>query len=349
MKISLAEIAELTGGEIDKSVDQSIEINHISTLEDAKSGGLSFLHLAKYQPSFSSTEATAVLVNKDFVPEQNVDTILIRVKDVYKCLIELLEKYNHNVHKKGIEEPVFIGKNVELKEDIYLGAFSYISSNAIIGKNAKIYPNCFIGDGVVIGDNTVLYAGVKIYHHCKIGKDCLIHSGAVIGSDGFGHFPQADGSYKKVPQVGKVIIHDHVEIGANTTIDRATMEATIIHSGVKLDNQIQVAHNVEIGENTVIASQTGISGSTKLGKHVLVGGQVGFAGHIEIADGNQFGAKRGVGASIEEKNGKWFGVPLMPVKDTLRLFAILKKLPALYQKIVKQEKEIEELQKIVKK
>ena len=349
MNISLAEIAKITNGKIKQEVKQDILITHISTLEDARKGGLSFLHLAKYHPAIYKTKASAVLVEEEFKAEKKINAILIHVKDVYTSLIKLLEMYDHNVHKKGIEEPVFIGRDVKLSEGIYLGAFSYISTHAQIGKNIKIYPNCFIGEGVSIGDNTVLYAGVKIYHNCRIGRNCIIHSGAVIGSDGFGQLPQADGSYKKIPQIGKVIIHDDVEIGANTTIDRATMEATIIQKGVKLDNQIQVAHNVEIGENTVIASQSGVSGSTKLGKRVLVGGQVGFAGHLEIADGNQFGAKSGIPASIKEKDGKWFGTPVMPVHDTLRLYAIFKKMPGLYQKIHQQEKKLEELKKNLKK
>jgi UDP-3-O-[3-hydroxymyristoyl] glucosamine N-acyltransferase len=349
MKIRLAEIVSITQGEVDKNTDLSIVLTHVSTLEEAGEGGLSFLHLAKYQDAFYQTKATAVLVDKQFVADKQCNCILIRVDDVYATLTHLLEFIAKENQKTGIEEPVFIGRNVDLPEGIYLGAFAYVGHNVKLGKHVKIYPNCYIGDDVCIGDHSIIYAGVKIYHQCEIGKNCIIHSGAVIGSDGFGHLPQKDGSYKKIPQLGKVLIHDHVEIGANTTIDRATMEATIIHSGVKLDNQIQVAHNVEIGENTVLAAQTGVSGSTRLGKRVLAGGQVGFAGHLEIADGSQFGAKSGIASSIREENKQWFGVPLMPVKDTLRLYAILKKMPELYRKINAQEKKLEELNKHLRK
>ncbi|MFC2114661.1 UDP-3-O-(3-hydroxymyristoyl)glucosamine N-acyltransferase, partial [Bacteroidota bacterium] len=295
------------------------------------------------------TKASAVLVDEKFEIDKDVQAVLIFVKDVHSTLISLIEKFSDVLEDKtGIEEPVFIGRNVQLPQSCYIGAFAYLGENSKIGQNVKIYPNCYIGEGVTIGENTILYAGTKIYSNCEIGNNCIIHSGAVIGSDGFGHLPQADGSYKKIPHVGKVIIRDHVEIGANTTIDRATIEATIIQRGVKLDNQIQIAHNVEIGENTVIAAQTGVSGSTKIGKRCVIGGQVGFVGHIEIADGSQFGAKSGVAASIKEKDGKWFGIPLLPVHETLRLMLILKKLPELYKTINTQQREIEELKKSLK-
>jgi len=345
----IKEILQIINGEVKGKADLDLMITGISGIETAGKNTLSFLHNLKYTQYLYQTEATAVLVSKDFTPSGESHPLLIHVEDVYRSLILLLEKFDLNsITRKGIEEPVCIAGQVEIKENVYIGAFTYIGARTSIGRNVNIYPNCYIGTDVTIGDDTILYAGVKVYSGCEIGNDCILHSGAVIGSDGFGHAPGNDGNYKKIPQIGKVIIHDHVEIGANTTIDRATMEATIIHSGVKLDNLIMIAHNVEIGENTVIAAQTGISGSTKIGKSCVIAGQVGFVGHIEIADGSKFGAKSGISQSIKEPDGKWFGVPLMPVNDALRVHGIIKKLPDIYKQINNQQKEIEELKKRIK-
>jgi UDP-3-O-[3-hydroxymyristoyl] glucosamine N-acyltransferase len=351
MNITIKDLALLVNGNLDgNGQSDEVLISRVSPIEEAKEGSLSFLHLAKYNHYLYATKASAVLVSKDFVPEQENHPPLIFVDNVYDTFMSLLERFNHfNDSKIGIEEPVYISKNVTLGENIYLGAFSYIGKNSIIGNNVKIYPNVFIGDDVQIGDNTVIYAGVKVYHKTEVGKNNVLHSGCVIGSDGFGFAPQKDGTYNKIPQVGRVILKDYVEVGANTTIDRATMESTIIQKGVKLDNLIQIAHNVEIGDNTVIAGQTGVSGSTKIGKQCVIGGQVGFAGHIEIADGSQFGAQSGVAKSVKEENGKWFGTPIMPVNETLKLYLILQKMPELYRKINAQEKEISRLKELFDK
>lgn len=344
MELRINEVIKLVEGATKQEADESLKIHHISPIDEAKEGSLSFLYNSKYNHYLYSTKASAVMVSKDFVPENNKHPYLIFVDDVYTRLISLLERFNHvNANKKGIEEPVFIGSKAEIGEGVYLGAFSYIGAGAKIGKGVKIYPNCYIGEDAVIDDNSILYAGVKVYNRCKVGKDCILHSGVVIGSDGFGHAPQSDGTYKKIPQIGNVVLKDRVEIGANTTIDRATIESTIIQQGVKLDNLIQIAHNVEIGENTVIAAQSGISGSTKIGKQCIIAGQVGFVGHIEIADGAQFGAKSGISKSIKEKNSKWFGVPLMPVNETLRLHILLKKFPEIYKQFRLMENEIKQL------
>lgn len=345
MRLLLSELCELVEGKIKTDIDENLIISQISPIEDSKEGSLSFLHNNKYFSYLYETKATAVLVNNDFVPEnKKFVPVLIYVDDVYSKLVSLLERFNHvNEHKLGIEDPVFFGENVSKGENIYIGAFSYIGKGVKIGNRVKIYPNCYIGENVEIADNSVLYAGVKIYHNCKVGQGCIIHSGAVIGSDGFGHAPQSDGTFKKIPQVGRVIIGDYVEIGANTTIDRATIEATIINSGVKLDNLIQIAHNVEIGANTVISAQAGISGSTKIGKGCMIGGQVGFANHLDIADGSKFGAQSGVAQSIKEKGNIWFGTPVLPLRDTLRLYNIQRKLPDIYMQINRLEKELKSL------
>jgi UDP-3-O-[3-hydroxymyristoyl] glucosamine N-acyltransferase len=328
---TIQDIARLTGGTYSSKGDMIIK--KISPIQEAESESLSFLYNARYFQFLSKTKASAVLVPKNFIHEEGAEyPVLIYVDDVYSSYTMLLEIFNHKKEEKnGIEEPVFINSEVTLGKDVYLGAFAYIGKHVIIGDNVKIYPNTYIGDHVNIGDNTIIYPGVKIYPDCEIGKNCIFHSGCVIGTDGFGFAPQADGTYNKIPQIGHVIIEDNVEIGANTTIDRATMEATIIRKGVKLDNLNMIAHNVEMGENTVMAAQSGISGSTKIGKNCVIAGQVGFVGHIEIADGSHFGAKSGIAKSIKEANKKWFGVPLMPYQETLRLHSILKKLPSMYK------------------
>jgi UDP-3-O-[3-hydroxymyristoyl] glucosamine N-acyltransferase len=247
-----------------------------------------------------STQATITIVNNTFEPEQEIKTTLIKVEDAYKSFSKLLEYYNQvKLMKSGIEQPSVISDGVTYGPDLYLGSFCYVGKNVTIGKNVKIYPNTFIGDNVSIGDNCVFFAGVRIYSETEIGNNCSIHSGTIIGSDGFGFAPQEDGTYVKVPQIGNVIIEDDVEIGACTTVDRATLGSTIIRKGVKLDNHIQVAHNVEIGENSVIAAQTGIAGTTKIGKNCLIGGQVGFAGHLVIGDGVKIQAQSGIGKNLE--------------------------------------------------
>ena len=298
MKFTAAQIAGILEGKV---VGNPVaEVFKLSKIEEGTEGSLTFLANPKYTNYIYSTQATVTIVNNTFEPEQEITTTLIKVDDAYKSFSKLLEYYNQvKLMKSGIEQPSVISEGVTYGSDLYLGSFCYVGKNVTIGKNVKIYPNSFIGDNVTIGDDCVFFAGVRIYSETVIGNRCTIHSGTIIGSDGFGFAPQEDGTYAKVPQIGNVIIEDDVEIGACTTVDRATLGSTIIRKGVKLDNHIQVAHNVEIGENTVIAAQTGIAGTTKIGKNCLIGGQVGFAGHLVIGDGVKIQAQSGIGKNLE--------------------------------------------------
>lgn len=293
-----------------------------------------------------STNASLLIVNDDISFDKPVKAALLRVKDAYSAFTMVLEKFSNSVlEKKGIEEPSFVSKSATLGKDVYVGAMSYIGDNVKLGNNVKIFPGVFIGEQSLIGDGTVIFPDTTVYHHSQIGKNCIMHSGTVIGSDGFGFAPLADGSYKKIPQLGNVLIEDNVEIGANTVIDRATMGSTIIRKGVKLDNLIQVAHNVEIGENTVVAAQTGISGSTRIGKNCVVGGQVGFVGHLDIADGTKVNAQSGVSKSVKEKGKKLTGSPAYDYTASLRSQAIFRSLPQLEKRIAELEKELKKLKK----
>ncbi len=297
MKFTAAQIAEILNGKVEGNPET--EVYKLAKIEEGTEGSLTFLSNPKYTSYIYSTNASITIVKDDFQIDNNINTTLIRVKDPYKAFSTLLEYYNQvKLNKSGIEEPVFISNTAKHGENIYLGAFAYIGENVTIGKNVKIYPNCYIGDNVQIGDNTVIFAGVKIYSESLIGEDCVIHSGAIIGADGFGFTPNEKGVYSKVPQIGNVIIEDNVDIGAGTSIDRATLGSTIIRRGVKLDNQVQIAHNVEVGENTAIAAQTGVAGSTKIGCNCLIGGQVGIAGHIKIGDRVKIQAQSGIGRNI---------------------------------------------------
>ena len=299
MKITAAQIAEILEGEV--IGNPNAEVYKLAKIEEGIAGSLTFLANPKYANFIYTTAATITIVNNDFVPENELSTTLIKVEDAYQSFSKLLEYYNQvKLMKSGIEEPSVISENVTYGEQLYLGSFSYIGKNVIIGNNVKIYPNCFIGDNVTIGDNCIFFAGVKIYSETEIGNNCNFHSGCVIGSDGFGFAPTEDGTFSKIPQIGNVIIEDDVEIGANATIDRATLGTTLIRKGVKLDNHIQVAHNVEIGENTVIAAQTGIAGSTKIGSNCMIGGQVGIAGHITIGNNVRIQAQSGVGKNVSD-------------------------------------------------
>ena len=299
MKFTAEQIAGILEGEV--VGNPNAEVFKLAKIEEGTAGSLTFLANPKYQSFIYSTQATITIVNKSFEPEQEVTTTLIKVEDAYKSFSKLLEYYNQvKLMKSGIEQPSVISENVEYGENMYLGSFCYVGKNVKIGNNVKIYPNTFIGDNVIIGDNCVFFAGVRIYSETEIGTNCTIHSGTIIGSDGFGFAPTEDGSYSKVPQIGNVIIEDNVDIGSCTTIDRATLGSTIIRKGVKLDNQIQIAHNVEIGENTVIAAQTGIAGSTKIGKNCMIGGQVGFAGHLIIGDNVRIQAQSGIGKNVKD-------------------------------------------------
>ena len=330
MEITARELAKLIQGTVEGNPD--VIINNFAKIEEAKNGCITFLANPLYTNYIYTTEASAVLVKTDFVPEHNISATLIRVEDPYATLAMLLNYISsQKVRKSGIEQPSYVSEGVNLPEDIYLGAFAYIGKNVKIGKNVCIYPQSYIGDDVSIDDNTIIYPGVKIYHSCKIGKNCIIHAGAVIGADGFGFAPE-NGEYMKISQIGNVVIEDNVEIGANTTVDRATMGSTVVHKGVKLDNLIQIGHNVEIGEHTVMAAQVGVAGSTKIGSHNQIGGQVGFAGHIKIGDNNKFGAQSGVPKGIGD-NKMVIGSPAINATDFAKQVVYMTKLPALFKDV----------------
>ena len=339
MKFTAAQIAGILEGEVFGNPEA--EVYKLAKIEEGTDGSLTFLANPKYANFIYSTQATITIVNNTFEPEQEISTTLIKVEDAYKSFSKLLEYYNQvKLMKSGIEQPSVISEGVQYGEGLYLGSFCYIGKNVVIGKNVKIYPNSFVGDNVIIRDDCVLFAGARVYSETVIGKNCTIHSGTIVGSDGFGFAPQEDGTYTKVPQIGNVIIEDNVEIGACTTIDRATLGSTIIRKGVKLDNQIQIAHNVEIGENTVIASQTGIAGSTKIGKNCMIGGQVGIVGHITIGNNVKIQAQSGIGKSL--KDGEVVqGSPAFNYGDFAKSFVHFKNLP----KIVS---ELEEIKKNIK-
>ena len=325
MKFTAAQIAGILEGEV--VGNPNAEVYKLSKIEEGTEGSLTFLANPKYINFIYSTKATVTIVNNTFEPEQEITTTLIKVEDAYKSFSKLLEYYNQvKLMKSGIEQPSVISDGVTYGNDLYLGSFCYVGKNVIIGNNVKIYPNSFIGDNVTIGDNCVFFAGVRIYSETEIGNNCIIHSGTIIGSDGFGFAPQEDGTYSKVPQIGNVIIEDNVEIGACTTVDRATLGSTIIRKGVKLDNHIQVAHNVEIGENTVIAAQTGIAGTTKIGKNGLIGGQVGFAGHLLIGDNVKIQAQSGIGKNLADGEVVQ-GSPAFNYGDFAKSFVHFRNLP----------------------
>ena len=319
MKITAEQIAAVLEGEIIGNPLE--EVKTLAKIEEGTKGAISFLANPKYEHFIYTTEASVVIVNKSFEPDQTVRATLIKVDDAYTSFSKLLEYYNQvKLMKSGIEQPSVISDGVEYGDDLYLGSFCYVGKNTKIGNNVKIYPNTFIGDNVIIGNNTVLFSGVRIYSETEIGENCTIHAGTIIGSDGFGFAPNTDGTYNKVPQIGNVIIEDNVEIGAGTTIDRATLGSTIIRKGVKLDNQIQIAHNVEIGENTVIAAQSGIAGSTKVGKNCMIGGQVGIVGHLVIGDYVKIQAQSGVTKNIES-NKAVQGTPALGYTEFLKSYS----------------------------
>ncbi|MDR2953962.1 MAG: UDP-3-O-(3-hydroxymyristoyl)glucosamine N-acyltransferase [Prevotella sp.] len=341
MTFTAEQIANVLNGKVEG--DPSVAVNNFSKIEEGKPGTLTFLANPKYTHYIYTTEASIVLVNEDFQAEHPVKATLIRCFNAYAALAMLLDMVEKTKPQKvGIEPMSFVSEKAILGEKIYVGAFAYIADDVKIADNVKIYPHTYIGENVTIGSNTTIYPGVKIYPGSIVGSNCNIHAGAVIGSDGFGFAPQDDGTYKKIPQMGIVIIEDDVEIGANTTIDRAVMDATIIRKGVKLDNLIQIAHNVEIGENTVMAAQVGISGSTKVGKDCMLGGQVGLAGHITIGDNANIGAQSGIISNIKP-DSKIIGSPAIPVKDFFRSSVVFPKLPDMYRQLAQLQKDIEEL------
>ncbi len=343
MEFSAKIIADYLHGTIEG--DENVVVNNVSKIEDGKPGTLTFLSNLKYTPYLYTTQASIVLVNKDFKPEKPVSATLIRVDNAYECLASLLQLYsNSKVVPSGIEQPSFIDQTVKLPENIYIGAFVYIGKNVKIGDNFKAFPQVYIGQNVKIGENVTLYPGVKIYADTVIGNNVTIHAGSVIGGDGFGFAPQNDGNYKKIPQIGNVVIENNVEIGANTTIDRATMGSTIIHEGVKLDNLIQVGHNCEIGEHTVMAAQGGVAGSTKIGKGCMIGGQVGFAGHLSVADGTKVGAQAGIDSSLNDPT-MYLGTPAMPLKSFYKSHIIFRRLPEMDKNVFELKRQVEELKK----
>ncbi len=342
MEITVGQIAALVNGVVEG--DANIKINNYSKIEEGKAGCLTFLANPKYEHFIYDTEASVVLVRKDFVAERPMKTTLIRVEDPYAAIAQLLNMVSGmQQQKKGVEQPVYVADGVEIPDDIYLGAFTYLANGSKIGKNVKIYPQCYIGDNVVVGDNVILYPGVKIYHDCVVGNNCILHSGVVVGGDGFGFAPE-NGTYKKIAQIGNVIIEDDVEIGANTTIDRATMGSTIVKKGVKLDNLIQIAHNVEVGEHTVVAAQAGIAGSAKIGSHNMIGGQCGFAGHITVGNNNQFGAQSGIPKSVGDNN-ILMGYPAVKHVDFAKQVAYVKNLGRMSAELQTLKRQIAEMQK----
>ncbi len=343
LQFTAAQIAQMIQGNVEG--DANATVNYIARIEDAKEGQMAFFANLKYEEYLYSTKASVVLINEDFVLKQPIAATLIRVKDAYQSFAQLLQTYEQMVSKKpvGIQEPIYKGNNVTLGNSIYVGAFTYISDGVTIGDNTVIHPQVYLGNKVLIGKNCVINAGVKIYHNCRIGDNVIIHAGTIIGGDGFGFAPQADGSLSKVPQLGNVIIEDDVEIGANTTIDRATLGSTIIRKGAKLDNLIQIAHNVEVGERTVIAAQAGISGSTKIGKQAMIGGQAGIVGHIILADGTKINAQSGVSKSVKKENVALTGSPAHDYSAMLRAQAVFRTLPDMEKKLKELEKELESL------
>jgi UDP-3-O-[3-hydroxymyristoyl] glucosamine N-acyltransferase len=333
MKFTAEQIAGILEGEV--VGNPNAEVSKLSKIEEGAEGSLTFLSNKKYNNYIYTTKATITIVNKTFVPEGEITTTLIKVDDAYLSFSKLLEFYNQaKSNKVGIEQPSVISENVKYGDNFYLGSFAYIGTNVIMGDNVKIYPNCFIGDNVVIGNNVTIFAGAKVFSETEIGNNVAVHSGAVLGGDGFGFAPNPDGTYSKIPQIGNLIIEENVNIGAGTTIDRATMGSTIIRKGVKLDNQIQVGHNVEIGENTVIAAQTGIAGSTKIGKNCMIGGQVGFAGHITVGNNVHIQGKTGVTKSV--KDGEILqGNPAMSYKEYYKSYVHFKNLPTIVDDLEK--------------
>jgi len=340
MKFSAKEIAALVGGKVEGNPDETV--SKLAKIEEGVVGSLTFLSNPAYTPHIYTTHASIVIVNNDFVAEQKINsaTTLIRVADARTAFAKLLDAYNQfRLSKTGIDAQSFISPSAKIGKNVYIGAFAYIGDHAVVGDNTKIHPHVFIGENARIGNDSTLYSGVKIYHDCVIGNDCILQAGTIIGGDGFGFQPNSNNNYQKVPHIGNVVIHDHVEIGANTTIDRATLGSTIIHRGVKLDNLIQVAHNVEIGENTVIAAQTGIAGSTKIGSDCMIGGQVGIIGHLQIGDRVKIAAQSGVGNNVANDEIVQ-GSPAFGIGDYKRSYVVFRSLPDLNNKVKDIEKKL---------
>ena len=346
MEFTAQQIAAFLRGTVEG--DPEVKVSNFSKIEEGKPGTLTFLANPKYEHHIYHTEASIVLVNQDFTPTEPIHTTLIRVENAYTALAQLLNMVEQAKSKKsGVDSTAFIAPTASVGEDCYIGNMAYIGERVKLGNNCQVYPSAYMGDNVEIGDNTILYPHVTVYHDCRIGQHCILHAGSVIGADGFGFAPEGE-QYKKIPQLGNVVIEDNVEIGANTTIDRAVMDSTIIRQGVKLDNLIQIAHNVEVGENTVMAAQVGIAGSVKVGKHCMFGGQVGLAGHIQIADDVTLGAQAGVISSVKEAT-TLLGAPAIQARNFMRSSAIFNRLPELYRTIGQLQREVETLKKEINK
>lgn len=345
MEFTAQQIASFLNGEI--IGDPNSVVNKLNKIEEGEKGGLSFLSNPKYNHFIYDTKASVVIVNKNFEPEKEINATIIKVEDAYCAFATVLQTYEkaRQEQKVGISKQAFIDPTAKIGKSVYIGEFVFIGANAVIGDSTKIFPQAYIGDSVKIGNDCYIYPGAKVLHECVIGNQCTLHAGAVIGSDGFGFAPQQDEDFRKVPQIGNVVLEDRVDIGANTTIDRATMGSTIIRRGVKLDNLVQIAHNVEIGENTVMASMCGVSGSSKIGKNCMFGGQVGIAGHINIADGVKLAAMSGVASSINTPNSVEMGAPSFGHKPFLHSYVYFRKLPELAAKIKALEKELSILKK----
>jgi len=343
MTFTAAQIAMLINGTVEG--DATAAVGSFGKIEEAKAGQLAFLANPKYEDFLYSTGASVVIVNQSQELKQPVTAALIRVADAYTAFAGLLQKYQEMVAQQlqGIQQPSYIHETAKLGDNVFVGAFAYISAGAQVGNNVKLYPGVFLGSNTKVGDNTIVHPGAKIYNDCIIGKNVTIHAGTVIGADGFGFAPQVDGSYTKVPQIGNVIVEDYVEIGANACIDRATIGSTIIHKGVKLDNLIQIAHNVEIGSHTVIAAQAGVSGSTKIGKNVMVGGQAGIVGHLHIADGSKINAQSGVSKAIKKENSVVTGTPAHDYSSAIRSQAVSRNLPEMEKRLSELEKLVQQL------
>lgn len=338
MQFTAEMIAGLLGGEV--VGDKNASVSTVSSIDGGKQGSLAYLTNPKYEQYVYTTQASIVLVDKSFEPKEEVKTTLVKVENVGQCVLNLLEMYNATrPRKSGVSKLASIHEGATIGEGCYIGDFAVIESTAKLGDNVQVYPQCYIGDNVVIGEGTKLYPGVKIYEGCVIGSNCILHAGAVIGADGFGFAPREDGTFAKIPQLGNVIIEDNVEIGANTCVDRAKTDSTIIHSGVKLDNLIQIGHNVELGSNTVMSAQVGVAGSTKIGSNCFVGGQVGFADHINVGSNVKVGSKSGIDKNVPDGEIR-FGFPALPGVQYHRSFAVFKSLPELAQKVREMDKRL---------
>ncbi|HRR62403.1 MAG TPA: UDP-3-O-(3-hydroxymyristoyl)glucosamine N-acyltransferase [Paludibacteraceae bacterium] len=344
MEFTAQQIADFLGGEIEGN--PSVKVSGFSKIEEGKPGTLTFLSNPKYNHYLYDCKASIVLINKDFKPEKKVTTTLIRVDNAYELLAKLFSLINQNqIHKKGISSLAYIAPTAQIGENVYIAPFVFIGENVKIGKNSEIYAQCAIEENSTVGENVILYPGVKIYHNCVIGNNCILHGGVVIGADGFGFAQSKEGIYEKIFQLGNVVLEDDIEVGANSTIDRATLGSTIIHKGVKIDNLVQIAHNVEIGENTVIVAQTGIAGSTKIGKNCVLAGQVGIVGHLQIADNTQIGAQSGVTNSVKTPGQIIIGSPAIPIRNFRRSSILFKNLPEIQNLLIELKNKVEKLEK----